>query len=223
MRPSSPGAPARAARSLLVCGALLLGQLAATAPALAGAAGPRPAARAAATKCKSKSKSKCKRKKAVGPSMYVSGFSVNRVFIAHGTTLTNPEKCDSLVSAGAPHSPGPPQNVYFGVFVHATAIPADAPTREQYSIPEAWGGFAGLNVQATLSPPAPWSKTFGDGPGPFESPPGPAREIFHGGSIDVGQVEAPEASQLDGKYTWTVSVEVGPHVLTSTATITVDC
>jgi hypothetical protein len=205
--------------TLLACSALSLGQVEGSAAALGA-----PAAVAAKAKCEFKSKAKCKHKrKVVGPSMYVSGFSVNRIFIPHGATVTNPAKCDSLVTAGAPHSPGPPQNVYFGVFAHATAIPANAPTREQYSIPEVWGGFAGLNVQATLSPPGPWSKTFGNGPGPFESPPGSPKEIFHGGSIDIGQIESPEAAGLDGKYTWTVTVDVGPHVLTSTATITVDC
>jgi hypothetical protein len=196
-----------------------LGQLESSAAAQGAAT-----AVAAKAKCKFKSKAKCKHKpKAVGPSMYVSGFSINRIFIPHGATVTSPTKCDSLVSAGSPGSPGPPQNVYFGVFIHATAIPGSAPTSEQYSIPEVWGGFAGLNEQATLTPPAPWSKSFGAGPGPFESPPGPAKEIFHGDSINIGQIESPEASGFNGKYTWTVDVEVGPHKLTSTATITIHC
>ena len=196
--------------------------IAATAPGIrAHEASSKPKA-----KCKPKPKVKCKSKakpKVAGPSVSLPGFSVNRIFIPTGTTLTNPTKCDSLVSAGAPHTAGPPQNVYFGVFARASAIPASAPTREQYSIPEVWGGLAGLNVQATLSPPGPWSSTFGTGPGPFEGPPGSSKGIFHGGSIDIGQIESPEAAGLDGKYTWTISVETGGHTLTSTANITVSC
>jgi hypothetical protein len=182
-------------------------------------------AQAAAARCKAKHRHKCKAKPKTptGPSLTVAGFSLNQTFVASATKMTNPSVCAGIVGASSAAAPGPPQNVDFAVYMKATGIPADAPTQEQYSIPEAWGGYAGLNVQATLSAAAPWSRVFGAGPGPFGGPPGSGKSVFHGGNIGFDDENGPSANEFDGTYTWTTSVVVGARTLSSTGTATVAC
>ena len=42
-------------------------------------------------------------------------------------------------------------------------------------------------------------------------------------SAEEGEYEGPSAEEFDGTYSYTASVKVGPHTLTSTAKVTVDC
>jgi hypothetical protein len=192
----------------------------------ASAAVGRASHRAVATKAKPKRKHKKKKdkpKKAVGPSMSVLGFGVNRLFVANGKTVTSTSECSEMVG-GQDGSPiGPPQQVFLQVYLRATSIPDDAPVEVQDSLPE---GEEELELK-TLSPYGTWSKAFGANKLDVGAPPGDQKDLFSTLIVsrldEAGQYEGPSAEEFDGTYSFTASVEAGGHTLTSTATGTVDC
>jgi hypothetical protein len=183
---------------------------------------PTSSAHAHAVTATSKAKhKKKKKKKAVGPSLSVIGFGVNRLYVPNGATITSSRDCDEIVGADSPV--GPPQNVYLLVYLRATDIPADAPTQIADTLPDG----DDLASDPTLSPPTPWSKAFAKGGFGFGSPDGDQADLFHGlivsASDEEGSGEGPSAEEFDGTYSYTATTEVGPHKLTSTAKVTVDC
>jgi hypothetical protein len=174
---------------------------------------------------KSKKKAKPKQEeKAAGPSVSVVGLGINRLYVPAGKTVSSNAQCAEMVASENPSVPiGPPQQVYLVAFMRATDIPASAPTRIADELPE---GDSDLD-EPELSPPTPWSKAFASGSFVFGSPPGSTKDLFHAlilsASAEEGEYEGPSAEEFDGIYSWTVSVEVGGHTLTSAAKVTVDC
>ncbi len=164
---------------------------------------------------------KRKEEPAAGPSLSVIGFGVNRLFAPNGATVTSPAMCDEIVGADGPI--GPPQNVYLLVYLRATDIPEDAPTKIEDSLP---GGAEEFD-ETTPSPPTPWSKAFAKGGFAFGGPPGNQKDLFHtlivSSSAEEGTNEGPSAEEFDGMYSFTTSVEIGQQMLTSTAKVTVSC
>lgn len=162
-----------------------------------------------------------KHKKAAGPSLSVIGFGVNRLFVARGTTVKSSAMCDAMVGADGPI--GPPQQVYLSVYLHATDIPADAPTEIKDSLP---GGSEELDIP-NFEAPTPFSKIFDKGSFSFGAPSGNQDDLFHtfivSYSAEEGTYEGPSAEEFDGTYSYTASVAVGPHTLASTANVTVEC
>ncbi len=201
----------------LARGLVLIGVAAAlgTAVDAAGAAPSPPAAsRAAASQ-------QGNHKKPAGPSLSVIGFGVNRLFVAKGTTVKSSSMCDEMVDSDS--SIGPPQQVYLTVYARATAIPAHAPTQIKDSLPE---GDEELDIPE-FTPPAPFSRAFAKGSFLFGAPAGSQKNLFYtlivSSSAEEGEYEGPSAEEFDGTYSYTASVKVGPHTLTSTAKVTVDC
>jgi hypothetical protein len=162
-----------------------------------------------------------KPKKPVGPSLSVMGFGVNRLFVPKGTTVKSSSMCDEMVGADGPI--GPPQQVYLTVYARATAIPAHAPTQIKDSLPE---GDEELD-NPEFTPPAPFSRAFAKGSFLFGAPSGSQKDLFYtlivSSSAEEGEFEGPSAEEFDGTYSYTASVKVGPHTLTSTAKVTIDC
>jgi hypothetical protein len=181
---------------------------------------------AVAAKAKPKKKHKKRKKvapKATGPALTVLGFGVNRLFLADGKTVTSGAECSEMVDGEGGSPIGPPQQVYLQVYVRASNIPGDAPVQIQDSLPEA---DEQLEV-ATLSPYGTWSKAFGPSRIGIGAPPGSQKNVFStlivSSSDEAGQNEGPSAEDFDGTYSFTASVQVAGHTLTSTAKGTVEC
>jgi hypothetical protein len=159
--------------------------------------------------------------KAVGPSLSVIGFGVNRLFVPKGTTVKSSSMCDEMVGSDTPI--GPPQQIYLTVYARATDIPPHAPTQIKDSLPE---GDEELDIPE-FTTPAPFSKAFAKGAFSFGAPEGNQKDLFYtailSASAEEGEYEGPSAEEFDGTYSYTASVKVGPHTLTSTAKVTVDC
>jgi hypothetical protein len=201
--------------------------------ALAAAAAPASASAASVSSAKAKSgsskhstkhstKHKKTKKVAVGPSLSVIGFGIDRLYVANGAKVTSAAKCSEMVDGnGGPV--GPPQQVDYDVLSRATAIPADAPTR----IAGTFSGPLEELSDPTLSQPADWSVVAAKGPGLFAAPPGSRADLFNtlltGNLAQFGENEGPSAEEFDGDYSYTISVEVGGHTLTSTASVKVEC
>jgi hypothetical protein len=206
----------------LVRGLVLLGVAAGLAAAVdVAAAAPSPPTASSAASHSAAASRQGKKQKPVGPSLSVMGFGVNRLFVPKGTTVKSSSMCDEMVGSDSPI--GPPQQVYLTVYVRATDIPAHAPTQIKDSLPE---GEEELDIPE-LTPPAPFSRAFAKGSFLFGAPSGSQKDLFYtpivSSSAEEGQYEGPSAEEFDGAYSYTASVKVGPHTLTSTAKVTVDC
>jgi hypothetical protein len=186
------------------------------------------AAATAASKGKSDKHSSSHRKTkktkhvATGPSLSVIGFGIDRLYVANGAKVTSSAKCSEMIDGnGGPI--GPPQQVDYDVVTRATAIPASAPTRTASDFTGPLQEFS----EPTLSKPTDWSVVGAKGAGLFAAPPGSQADLFNtlltGNLVQFGENEGPSAEEFDGKYSYTISVEVGGHTLTSTATAEVDC
>jgi len=57
----------------------------------------------------------------------------------------------------------------------------------------------------------------------FGGPTGSIEDVFHGLLVGSDSEDGLSAEELDGTYSYTASVEVGPHTLTSTAKVSVAC
>jgi hypothetical protein len=88
-----------------------------------------------------------------GPSLEVLGFGVNHLFVADGADVSDPADCSTAVQ-GNGYPIGPPQNVYFNVFVKAVDVPASTPVQYAYGYPEGEGIG---DEQPTLAPAVPFS------------------------------------------------------------------
>jgi hypothetical protein len=159
--------------------------------------------------------------KAAGPSLSVIGWGVNRLFVPKGTTVKSSNMCEEMVASD--DGPiGPPQQVYMTVYARATGIPNHAPTQIKDTLPE---GAQGGDIPE-LTPPVPFSRVFTKGTS-FGAPDESTKDIFYGAilsfSAEEGEYEGPSAEEFDGTYSYTASVKVGPHTLTSTAKVTVEC
>jgi hypothetical protein len=159
--------------------------------------------------------------KAAGPSLSVIGWGVNRLFVPKGTTVKSSSMCEEMV--GSDDGPiGPPQQVYLTVYARATGVPNHSPTQIKDSLPE---GSEEADI-TELTPPVPFSRVFTKGTS-FGAPDESTKDLFYGAilsfSAEEGAYEGPSAEEFDGAYSYTASVKVGPHTLTSTAKVTVDC
>jgi hypothetical protein len=159
--------------------------------------------------------------KTAAPSLSVIGWGVNRLFVLKGTTVKSSSMCEEMVASD--DGPiGPPQQVYLTVYARATDIPNHAPTQIKDSLPE---GAEESDIPE-LTPPVPFSRVFTKGTS-FGAPDESTKGLFYAGilsfSAEEGEYEGPSAEEFDGTYSYTASVKVGPHTLTSTAKVTVDC
>jgi hypothetical protein len=164
---------------------------------------------------------KGKTKKPAGPSLSVLGFGVNRLFVPRGSTVKASRMCDEIVDSDTPI--GPPQQVYLTVYLRAIALPKHAPTQIKDSLPL---GYEELD-NPELTPPVPFSRLFSGTGFAFGAPGGSQKNLFHNLIVSFnaehGSYEGPSAEEFDGTYSYTASAKVGPHTLTSTATVTVAC
>jgi hypothetical protein len=202
-------------------GLVLLGVAAALATAVdVAAAAPSPTATVTAVKGAA-ARQASSHQKAAGPSLSVIGWGVNRLFVPKGTTVKSSSMCDEMVGSDSPI--GPPQQIYLTVYARAIDIPSHAPTQIKDSLPEG----DEMSDIPELTPPVPFSRVFSKG-GSIGAPTDESqKDLFYGAilssSAEEGEFEGPSAEEFDGTYSYTASVKVGPHTLTSTAKVTVDC
>jgi hypothetical protein len=159
--------------------------------------------------------------KAAGPSLSIIGWGINRLFVPKGTTVKSSQMCEEMV--GSDDGPiGPPQQVYLTVYTEATAVPNHPPTQFKDSLPE---GSEQVD-EPEFTSPVPFSRIFSKGSS-FGAPDTSAKNLFYTAllsfSAEEGEYEGPSAEEFDGTYSFTASAKVGPHTLTSTAKVTVDC
>lgn len=160
--------------------------------------------------------------KAAGPSLSVIGWGVNRLFVPKGTTVKSSTKCEELVASNSGTPIGPPQQIYLTVYVEASNIPNHAPIQIKDELPERWEE---VSIRE-FSEPVPFSRVLSKGSS-IGAPADATKNLYYGGilseSAEAGEYEGPSAEEFDGTYSYTASVKVGPHTLTSTAKVTVDC
>lgn len=160
--------------------------------------------------------------KAAGPSLSVIGWGVNRLFVPKGTTAKSTSECEKLVASDNGTPIGPPQQIYLTVYVEASGIPAHSHIQIKDQLPERWEEAS----ITEFTDPVPFSRVLTKGAS-IGAPEGAPKNLYYGGILsenaEAGTYEGPSAEEFDGTYSYTASVKVGPHTLTSTAKVTVDC
>lgn len=160
-----------------------------------------------------KKKKKKTRVKASGPSLALVGFGLNQQFIKPSAKVSTNASCEAIIGSGAPG-----ENVRFTILLRATAIPASAPTTMQQTIP--WEGGIFSQGPGTTTP-VPWSGLFGPGT-QFVNYSGSTKQIFQTGT-STSFLEGVTGSDIDGTYSFSISVPVGPNVLSAQGSIIVAC
>lgn len=156
---------------------------------------------------------KKKRVKASGPSLALVGFGLNQQFVKPSAKVSASATCAAIIGSGAPG-----ENVRFTILVQATAIPANAPATMQQMIP--WDGGI-FNQEPGTTKPLPWSGLFGPGV-QFVNYLGSTKQIFHTGT-STSFTEGVSGSDIDGTYSFSITVPVGPHMLSAQGSIVVAC
>jgi hypothetical protein len=152
-----------------------------------------------------------------GPSLTVLGFGVNHLFVADGATVSDGADCSTAVQ-GNGYLDGPPQNVYFNVYVKAVDVPASTPVQYAYSYPEGEGVG---DEQPTLAAAVPFS-TLASSSLLFGYPPD-TKDVYRIGLSSGDDANGPSASDFNGQYMYEVSADLDGKTVTSTATATVNC
>lgn len=156
---------------------------------------------------------KSRRVKASGPSLALVGFGLNQQFIEPGAKVSSNATCAAIIGSGAPG-----ENVRFTILLRATAIPANAPTTIQRTIP--WDGGV-FNESPGTTTPVPWSGVFGPGT-QLVNYPGSTKQIFQTGT-STSFTEGVNGSEIDGTYSFSITVPVGPHTLSAQGSILLAC
>lgn len=181
--------------------------------ALAGALTTSPA-RSAVTRHPHKPHHKQKKRvKASGPSLTLVGFGLNQQFIKPSAKVSDRATCAAIIGSGAPG-----ENVRFTILLRATAIPSNAPTTMQQMIP--WDGGV-FNEGPGTTKPVPWSGVFGPGTQSVNYS-GSTKQIFQTGT-STSFTEGVSGSDIDGTYSFSISVPVGPHMLSAQGSILIAC
>jgi hypothetical protein len=193
--------------ALLIAVASLLCQ-----SALAGALRSTSAS-SALTRRPHKAHHKKKRVKASGPSLALVGFGLNQQFIKPSAKVSSSATCEAIIGSGEPG-----ENIRFTILLRATAIPASAPTTMQQMIP--WDGGI-FNEGPGSTTPVPWSRVFGAGT-QLVNYSGSRKQIFQTGT-STSFTEGVSGSDIDGTYSFSITVPVGPHMLNAQGSILVAC
>jgi hypothetical protein len=170
-------------------------------------------ARSALTRHPHKAHHKKKRVKASGPSLALVGFGLNQEFIEPSAKVSASATCEAIIGSGAPG-----ENVRFTILLRATAIPGNAPTTIQQMIP--WDGGI-FNEGPGTTKPVPWSGVFGPGT-QLVNYSGSRKQIFQTGT-STSFPEGVGGSDIDGTYSFSITVQVGPHMLSAQGSIIVAC
>jgi hypothetical protein len=158
-----------------------------------------------------------KHKGTAGPSLEVLGFGVNHLYVANGADITDAADCSTAVQ-GNGYPIGPPQDVYFNVYVKAVDVPASTPVQYAYAFPE---GAAEGDEQPTLAAAVPFS-TLASSSLLFGNPPD-TKDVYRIALVSYDDPNGPSASDFDGQYMYEVSADINGKTVTSTATATVAC